>query len=323
MNIGLVGIGQIAAYQIEAIACVPGLTLVDACDRNPDRSARLLPGITFHESLDSFLRKSRADLVIVSTPNATHADVASRVLEAGRPVLLEKPAATSAAELDQLVATAQAKGIFLSVAFHAAFALDALWLLERIRSGDLHLGSPSGFHCGFYDPYLSNGTLSSAATGLGGSWYDSGINALSLVARFWDVSQLEVTEGRMTSIPSVPCSQIQGAADVAIRLPGGHRGRGSIDTNWTLGLNRKTTQLFFEASHMSVLLNHSAETVVIREGDREIASHALGTGRPRLVNHYIGLYADLKSRFARSENNLDLALPLHKLLYSAATWHLT
>ncbi|MCH7232098.1 Gfo/Idh/MocA family oxidoreductase [Glycomyces sp. L485] len=50
------------------------------------------------------------DALVVSLPDRLHVEAAIAAAEAGIPILLEKPAATTAADLDRLAATAEARG---------------------------------------------------------------------------------------------------------------------------------------------------------------------------------------------------------------------
>jgi predicted dehydrogenase len=59
--------------------------------------------------LHDLLAAPDVDAVIVSTPPATHADIAVQVLQAGKHLLLEKPLATTLDDADRLVAEAAAR----------------------------------------------------------------------------------------------------------------------------------------------------------------------------------------------------------------------
>lgn len=64
-------------------------------------------------SLEALLEAS--DAVVVATPTAFHAALATRALEAGRHVLVEKPITATLPEADALVTLARARGLVLMV----------------------------------------------------------------------------------------------------------------------------------------------------------------------------------------------------------------
>lgn len=316
MKIAIVGLGHIAKFQLEALAHLNNINLVGAYDIQPDR-ARLLPtSVHFYDALDSLLTECESDLILVSTPNVTHYELGKRVLEHGRSLLLEKPCCQTEAEMADLIATAQKRSQFFAVALHAAYARDMAWYLAQVNAGLIDYGPLSGFHIGFFDPYYEAGALKPSAQSLGGSWFDSGINALSVIGKFIEPAQLKLVEGRMTRVASVPCSEIQGSA--TFQFAQGHTfGHGIIETNWTLGLNRKVTHLFYCASNTQVTLHHSDETVLVHRHGRLILEKNLQNNLPRLTNHYVNLFRDVAQRFHDNKRNLDYAVQIHRLLFAA------
>ena len=256
--------------------------------------------------------------MLVSTPNVTHYEIGKQVLEHGRSLLLEKPCCQTEAEMIDLIETAQQRGLFFAVALHAAYARDIDWYLYQINNGKINYGSLSGFYCGFFDPYYDPkmGKVKQSVKNLGGSWFDSGINALSVIGQFIEPTKLNLLEGRMTRVNCVSCSEIQGSATFQFQQDS-VMGQGIIETNWTLGLNRKVTQLFYCQSNTQITLHHSDETVYIYQGGRLILTKNLQNGLPRLENHYISLFRDIAQRFMENRSNLDYAVQIHRLFFAA------
>lgn len=316
LRVALVGVGHVAEHQIAAIQRVPGVELQAAHDRDPRRAALLPSGVTFFDTLDDLLTRSTADIFAVATPNLSHFEIGQAILDRDRALLLEKPVCNSDTELDGLLSLAASRKQFFSVALHAAFARDVEWWLAHQGRGELDLGPVTGFDAGFFDPYVRDGHVLPQARGLGGSWFDSGINALSVIGRFVALDNLRLDTSRMTALPQLPCSEHQGSATFSFDL-GGRRGRGLVDTNWTLGRNCKTTRLFYDDANAEVLLHHSGESVRIEQHGNILATTRLATAYPRLTNHYMGLFEDLAGRFRTGRDNLDYAAPLHRLLFAA------
>ena len=89
---------------------------------------------TFDELLD------RSDLVVVATPNATHFDIASVALNAGKHVVVDKPLAVTLAEADRLIALAKERERVLTVFHNRRWDSDFLTLHKALpRLGDVSL----------------------------------------------------------------------------------------------------------------------------------------------------------------------------------------
>ncbi|MCL3859475.1 Gfo/Idh/MocA family protein [Actinotalea sp. K2] len=98
----------------------------------------------------------RPDLAHICTPPGSHVPLAVQCLEAGVPVLLEKPPALSLAEVDELLAVSQRTGVDVAVVFQHRFgsgALRARALLEA--AGTRGLGEEPGVPTGIGRPLVA------------------------------------------------------------------------------------------------------------------------------------------------------------------------
>jgi predicted dehydrogenase len=314
MRIALIGIGKIANYQMQAITHTKGITLVDAHDLDSTRADELPGSVQFYANLDKLLQKSTADAFLVSTPTHTHFEVAMKIIEAGRIAIVEKPLCTTQEQMDALMIAAHTRKLPLFTAFHPSYGREVEWWLEQRQTQNFELGQLMGFESCFSDPYFIDGKLTLGAVGKAGSWLDSGISSLSILARLIDPGQMQLIDGRMTTIPSLNCSQVQGLG--LFRFKADHRiGYGMVDTNWTLGRNYKTTRLWYENGVIE--LDHAKEFGRLRlQGQDELVFN-LATDKPRLVNHYCGVFANLAELFSKGEDNTALSEVLHRLLFAA------
>ena len=87
--------------------------------RSPERRAQALrdhPGVSLFESADEIWARSDAfDLVVIAAPNKAHVPLGLAALDAGLPVVIDKPLATSAAEGRTIVDGALGRGLMLTV----------------------------------------------------------------------------------------------------------------------------------------------------------------------------------------------------------------
>lgn len=119
IRVGLVGFGMAGRiFHAPLISSIEGLELAAVVERNSDNAAERYPGIKTCRSLDELLGDSSIKLVVVATPNATHLEVALRVLESARNVVVDKPAAVTSAEITQLLELAGGIGVQF-IPFHS------------------------------------------------------------------------------------------------------------------------------------------------------------------------------------------------------------
>ena len=124
------------------VPLVPEIELVGCVDRDP-RALELtteLVGVPVERcfaSLDRALAATDPDAVLVATNLEGHAPVGRAALEAGKPVLVEKPFAPSLAEARSLVDLADERGLVLMVSQNYRFFPAVRAVVELVRSGEL------------------------------------------------------------------------------------------------------------------------------------------------------------------------------------------
>ncbi|HUB29405.1 MAG TPA: Gfo/Idh/MocA family oxidoreductase [Terracidiphilus sp.] len=104
IRVGLVGFGMAGrVFHAPLISSVEGLELAAVVERTSDNAAERYPGIKTCRSLDELLADSSIKLVVVATPNVTHFEIALKVLESARNVVVDKPTAVSSGQIEQLL----------------------------------------------------------------------------------------------------------------------------------------------------------------------------------------------------------------------------
>ncbi len=93
----------------------PEFTLQKVWQRNSDSAKLRYPKIQVVRTMNEILQDPAVELVVVNTPNETHYDFASRALEAGKHVIVEKPFTNTIEEAQQLIELAKKKNKVLSV----------------------------------------------------------------------------------------------------------------------------------------------------------------------------------------------------------------
>ncbi len=122
IGVAVVGYGLAGrSFHSPLVRRQPGLKLVGIVARDPvvraEATATWGPDVAGHASLDHALDDPRVELVVIATPHDTHADLAVRVLEAGKDCVVDKVMALTTAEADRMIAARDRSGRMLSV-FH-------------------------------------------------------------------------------------------------------------------------------------------------------------------------------------------------------------
>jgi UDP-N-acetyl-2-amino-2-deoxyglucuronate dehydrogenase len=145
-KIALVGAGVIGKQHGLVISQLADrVELVAVADTQPDRAAALAAarGGRPYESLTDALAAEDIDVVVVCTPTGRHGEIAIEALNAGKHVIVEKPAEITVAKTDEIIKAQQHAGTLVTVisqhrfdpATEAAVAAIARGELGRLTSG--------------------------------------------------------------------------------------------------------------------------------------------------------------------------------------------
>ena len=119
VRIGFVGCGRQASNAwYPNFATIPELDLVACCDLQADlaeRNARYFGARRWYTNLDDMLDQADLEAVMVVGPPDMHYTCGKRVLEAGLPLMMEKPPARRPVDALELVELAEAKGVVTQI----------------------------------------------------------------------------------------------------------------------------------------------------------------------------------------------------------------
>ncbi|KKM01790.1 hypothetical protein LCGC14_1790920 [marine sediment metagenome] len=118
-NEAIAGAGLIGARHAQAIRAAHRTAL--ACVVDPSEAGRIVASahdVPWFATLAQMLDAGLADGAILATPNTLHADGGMACIDAGLPVLVEKPLASDIDSATRLVAHAKARGVALATGHH-------------------------------------------------------------------------------------------------------------------------------------------------------------------------------------------------------------
>lgn len=139
-RVAIVGCGHIALTHLRAIRRLRAVELVAVCDSDPGRAgafARSLGVAQAYQQLDTLLEQARPDVVHVLTPPRSHKAIATRALEAGCHVLVEKPITLDVEEARAILEVARRCDREIAVCHSYAFLPAFLKARRLINAGAL------------------------------------------------------------------------------------------------------------------------------------------------------------------------------------------
>lgn len=140
LRVAIVGCGKIADAHASQIQKLAGCEIVGVCDREPLMARQLaerFPVKQHFSDLVELLNEARPDVVHITTPPASHFDLAKACLEHGSHVYVEKPFTVYAKQAQQLIDLAQANSLKLTVGHNDQFSHVARRMRELVKAGYL------------------------------------------------------------------------------------------------------------------------------------------------------------------------------------------
>ena len=177
-RIGILGAAKIAPGALIEPARATGVaTAFAVAARDPERARAYaethgIPVVA--DSYEALIARPDVDVIYNALPPARHADLSIAALQAGKPVLCEKPFAMSAGQASAMVETGRRTGLLLMEAFHYRYHPLFQRVMELVQGGEI--GRVTGLDAVFnvpipesttelrHDPALGGGALMDLGT---------------------------------------------------------------------------------------------------------------------------------------------------------------
>ena len=136
-NAVIIGYGAIGPVHAAAVSVCDFAELYGICDIDAARleKAEKEHGCKLFSDFDEVLRDENADCVHICTPHFLHADMIEAALAAGKRVVVEKPAAMTAAEIERLRVSCRGRENEICAVLQNRFNRCVLKMKEIIASG--------------------------------------------------------------------------------------------------------------------------------------------------------------------------------------------
>jgi predicted dehydrogenase len=151
LPVGVIGVGALGQHHARHLAGLNEVRLVGVYDSDQGRASAIAGGLgtKAFPDVDELLRNVEA--VTVAVPTQVHAEVGLRALSLGVPVLMEKPLASTLAEADYMISTAQRHKVQLQVGHIERYN-------RALRAAEAYLDGPRYIESLRLAPFQPRGT---------------------------------------------------------------------------------------------------------------------------------------------------------------------
>lgn len=296
-KVAIIGLGEVSKSHISGLKNnSDNYKIVAICDNNESLSSVAQKhGVPFYANYKKVVEQADIDLVVVLTPPATHYEIAKSALENKKHVLIEKPGVLNINHLYNLIEIAKENNVTIDVMFHWQHGNEVLEIKDKLHT----FGKLKRIEVNAYDPYTlaDQKTIKPTALGLGGAWNDSGINILSMLIKFIDITQLKL---KSEYVEYDTQNNLPIFLNKKFDLDGLNV---NINVDWRENKNHKFTNFFFEEG--TLFVHHTAQEVWFNSN--RVSSFY---NENRLATHYTNLFKSTKL----NNENLNDTVELHKIL---------
>lgn len=177
-RVALVGFGMAGrVFHAPLVSATQGLALHTVVSSDPERVLAVYPDVQVCADPADAFANPEIGLVVIATPNDTHAPLAMAALAHGKHVVVDKPFALNVRQARQVVDAAQAAQRLVSVFHNRRWDSDFLTLRALLDAGVL--GQVAEFHSHFdrYRPGVADRWRERNEPGAG-AWFDLGPHLL-------------------------------------------------------------------------------------------------------------------------------------------------
>ena len=198
MNVAIVGCGRVGQKRASSLAGCRLVACADIVLARAEALARQVSGAEPTTHWQAVLERKDVDVVVISTTNNALAEITSAAISSGKNVLVEKPAARRAAELDPVIKMTEQRNVLVRVGFNHRYhpALSkAKDLCESGAVGELMYARGRyghGGRVGYETEWRADKQLSG-----GGELIDQGVHLIDLAR--WFLGDFVSIEGFATT----------------------------------------------------------------------------------------------------------------------------
>ncbi len=231
---GLIGFGGMGKWHTEILENVPEIELAGIYDiKEEKRKLAEEAGLHTYETEEAMLADESIDVILVATPNDTHRPIALRAMEAGKNVIVEKPATLSLKELTELEDMAGKTGRFLTVHQNRRWDEDLLTVREILK--DQTMGEIFRIESRVHGSRGIPGDWRKEKAHGGGMVLDWGVHLFDQIFRLTGERRLKTVYATLTNVTN---QEVDDGFTAVLRFEGGLEVLVEVGTNNFISLPR-------------------------------------------------------------------------------------
>ena len=231
---GLIGFGGMGKWHTEILENVPEIELAGIYDiKEEKRKLAEEAGFHTYETEEAMLADESIDVILVATPNDTHRPIALRAMEAGKNVIVEKPATLSLKELTELEDMAGKIGQFLTVHQNRRWDEDLLTVREILK--DQTMGEIFRIESRVHGSRGIPGDWRKEKAHGGGMVLDWGVHLFDQIFRLTGERRLKTVYATLTNVTN---QEVDDGFTAVLRFEGGLEVLVEVGTNNFISLPR-------------------------------------------------------------------------------------
>lgn len=231
---GLIGFGGMGKWHTEILENVPEIELAGIYDiKEEKRKLAEEAGFHTYETEEAMLADESIDVILVATPNDTHRPIALRAMEAGKNVIVEKPATLSLKELTELEDMAGKTGQFLTVHQNRRWDEDLLTVREILK--DQTMGEIFRIESRVHGSRGIPGDWRKEKAYGGGMVLDWGVHLFDQIFRLTGERRLKTVYATLTNVTN---QEVDDGFTAVLRFEGGLEVLVEVGTNNFISLPR-------------------------------------------------------------------------------------
>ena len=221
-------------WHTEILENVPEIELAGIYDiKEEKRKLAEEAGFHTYETEEAMLADESIDVILVATPNDTHRPIALRAMEAGKNVIVEKPATLSLKELTELEDMAGKTGQFLTVHQNRRWDEDLLTVREILK--DQTMGEIFRIESRVHGSRGIPGDWRKEKAHGGGMVLDWGVHLFDQIFRLTGERRLKTVYATLTNVTN---QEVDDGFTAVLRFEGGLEVLVEVGTNNFISLPR-------------------------------------------------------------------------------------
>ncbi len=185
IGVALIGYGFVGeTFHAPLIHATSGMHLAVVSSSKPEKVHQHFPQAIVAATPEAAIQDASIQLVVIASPNTSHAPLATAALNAGKHVVVDKPFTITTAEARDLKTLADSRGLVLSAFHNRRWDADFLTLRSLIAANALGPIRYFESHIDRFRPVVQNRWRDDGGPG-SGIWYDLGPHLLDQVLQLF------------------------------------------------------------------------------------------------------------------------------------------